>query len=100
MRDCARRLRRGRTRPLAVAGHNLPHPEERAFARVSKDGPRASWFETGLKKHLPHMRKIRSQQRQASRPGPARKGLVERRDLVTVEREFPSRGIVGGVFLT
>ena len=23
-----------------------PHPEERALSRVSKDGPRASWFET------------------------------------------------------
>src|ERR1700676_3392478 len=24
----------------------LPHPEERPTGRVSKDGPRASWFET------------------------------------------------------
>jgi hypothetical protein len=24
----------------------LPHPEERPFGRVSKDVPRASWFET------------------------------------------------------
>jgi len=23
-----------------------PHPEERPLGRVSKDGPRASWFET------------------------------------------------------
>jgi hypothetical protein len=38
MRDCARRL--------AAAAYNLPHPEERALARVSKDGP--SWFETAL----------------------------------------------------
>jgi hypothetical protein len=30
MRDCGRRL--------AAADHILPHPEERAHARVSKDG--------------------------------------------------------------
>jgi hypothetical protein len=35
-----------------------PHPEERALARVSKDGPHAniSWFETALKKRLLTMR--------------------------------------------
>jgi hypothetical protein len=32
------------------------HPEERALARVSKDGPRASWFETALKQRLLTMR--------------------------------------------
>ena len=35
---------------------HLPHPEERALARVSKDGPGASWFETALKKRLLTMR--------------------------------------------
>jgi hypothetical protein len=36
MRDCARRL--------AAAAHNLPHPEERALARVSKDGARSPYM--------------------------------------------------------
>src|ERR1700716_2806111 len=45
MRDCARRLAAA-SAALAIAANNLPHPDERALARVSKDGPRASWFET------------------------------------------------------
>jgi len=30
----------------------LPHPEERPFGRVSKDVPRASWFETAQERLL------------------------------------------------
>ena len=29
-----------------------PHPEERRLRRVSKDGPRASWFETAQERLL------------------------------------------------
>jgi hypothetical protein len=43
MRYCARRL--------AAAAHKMPHPEERAVARVSKDGGH-HWFETALARLL------------------------------------------------
>src|ERR1700735_1067577 len=40
----------------------------------------------------------RSEHRQASRSRPARKGAVERCDLVLAEHELAGRGIVGGMF--
>ena len=61
MRDCTQRPAAASARLFAVAGAAvaiaaivLPHPrmsafaltrEERTLARISKDGPRASWFE-------------------------------------------------------
>ena len=43
-------LARG-THKISETG-TVPHPEERAQARVSKDGPRATWFETALARLL------------------------------------------------
>src|SRR5580704_1642026 len=99
MRDCARQL--------AAAGAvalNFPHPEERALARVSKDGPRAPWFSRrceassgAAQARLLTMRRRPLQHRQAARLWPARKGLVERRNLIAAEYQFAGSGVFGGV---
>jgi hypothetical protein len=57
-----------------------PHPEERALARVSKDGPRAniSWFETALKKRLLTMR-VNMQIYAIKKKGPRERAFESRR---------------------
>jgi hypothetical protein len=42
--------------PNLLTSHHPIGSEERPLGRVSKDGPRASWFETALKKRLLTMR--------------------------------------------
>jgi hypothetical protein len=97
MRDCARRL--------AAPAPQFPHPdEERALARVSKDG--ASWFETA--RSLSSGRAFARpdgllttrnglQHRQASRLRAARKGFVERCEFLIAKQEIARRGVFGGV---
>src|ERR1700731_2936495 len=100
MRDWTRRL---------TATLHFPHPrvtasplslEERALARVSKDGPRGSdgsRRRTGQRKRAagrapPHHEGSELQHREASRSRPAWKGVVEGRDIVLAEYELARRG--------
>src|SRR3979409_2601469 len=55
----------------------LPHPEERPLGRVSKDGPRASWFETAQESLLTMRgcsmhRGEKPRRAEAGQPGPYR----------------------------
>src|ERR1700677_3012783 len=87
MRDCAR---------LVTALHS-PHPEERAVARVSKDGRYLTLMVRDGASAPPHHEGSELKRRQASRFRPARKRVVERCDLVPAEYELAGRGVVGGM---
>jgi hypothetical protein len=96
MRDCASRL--------AAAAPQFLHPEERALARVSKDGLLGS-----RRRGACHRARVRTtrwrlltmrnglQHRQASRLRAARKGFVERCEFLIAKQEIARRGVFGGV---